>query len=115
MWQDIRRCLGLLAPSLRWRWAWLIPVVLAAAAAEAVGAAAVFGLIKIIGDPSQAATLPLARAVLDRLPSRDPHSVVLGFTVLVMAFYVARNALLAGAVYAQETVEIGRASCRERV
>src|SRR5688572_28144984 len=110
MWQDIGRCLGLLAPSLRWRWAWLIPVVLAAAAAEAVGAAAVFGLIKIIGDPSQAATLPLARVVLDRLPSRDPHSVVLGFTVLVMAFYVARNALLAGAVYAQETVAASSAA-----
>jgi ATP-binding cassette, subfamily B, bacterial PglK len=104
MWKDVRRCLALLAPAMRWRWALLIPVVLAAAAAETLGAAAVFGLIKIIGNPSQAATLPVARAVMDRLPARDPHSVVLAFTVLVMAFYVARNALLAGAVYAQETV-----------
>jgi ABC-type multidrug transport system fused ATPase/permease subunit len=110
MWQDIRRCLALLAPSLRWRWALLIPVVLAAAAAETIGAAAVFGLIKIIGDPSQAATLPVARAVIDRLPTRDPHSVVLAFTVLVMAFYVARNALLAAAVYAQETVAAASAA-----
>src|SRR5688572_8698846 len=104
MWQDIRRCLALLAPRLRWRWALLIPVVLAAAGAETMGAAAVFGLITIIGDPSQAATLPVARALVEHLPSRDPHSVVLAFTVLVMAFYVVRNALLAGAVYAQETI-----------
>ena len=61
MWQDIRRCLALLAPPLRWRWALLVPVVLAAAAAETMGAAAVFGLITIIGDPSQAATLATPR------------------------------------------------------
>ncbi|HUF93133.1 MAG TPA: ABC transporter transmembrane domain-containing protein, partial [Candidatus Limnocylindria bacterium] len=110
MWQDVRRSLRLLAPSLRWRWALLIPVVLAAAAAETIGAAAVFGLIKIIGDPSQATTLPVARAVVDLLPARDPHSVVLAFTVLVMVFYVARNALLAGAVYAQETIAAASAA-----
>jgi ATP-binding cassette subfamily C protein len=110
MWQDVRQCLALVAPSLRWRWALLIPVVLAAAAAETIGAAAVFGLIKIIGDPSQASSLPVARAVVERLPARDPQSVVLAFTVLVMAFYVTRNALLAAAVYAQETVAAASAA-----
>jgi len=65
MLNDVRACLGLLSPQARWRWAALIPLTLAAAAAEAVGRGG-------------------------RRRSR-----IRAFTLLVMAFYVGRNALLA--------------------
>jgi ATP-binding cassette subfamily C protein len=102
MWSDIRDCLALLPPGTRWRWAVLLPVTLLAAGAEAFGAAAVFGLIKIIGDPAQAATLPIASWIVARLPRRDAGSVVAAFTVLVMLFYVARNVLMSAVVWVQE-------------
>ena len=99
---DVRACLGLLSPWARWRWAALIPLALAAAAAEAVGAGAAFGLITILGDPARAAALPVAAWVYPHLPAHDSRSVVLAFTLLVIAFYVARNLLLAGVTWAQE-------------
>jgi ATP-binding cassette subfamily C protein len=102
MLSDVRACVGLLSPRARGRWLALIPLALAAAAAEAVGAGAAFGLITILGDPARAATLPVASWIYPRLPSRDGPSVILAFTLLVMAFYVARNALLAGVTWMQE-------------
>ena len=99
---DIRACLALLSPQARWRWMALIPVTLAAAVAEAVGAGAAFGLITILGDPARAATLPVAAWIYPRLPRQDPAAVILVFTLLVMAFYVARNALLTAVAWTQE-------------
>jgi ATP-binding cassette subfamily C protein len=102
MLNDVRACLGLLSPQARWRWAALIPLALAAAAAEAVGAGAAFGLISILGDPGRAATLPVTSWIYPHLPRQDDATVILVFTLLVMAFYVARNVLLALVTWAQE-------------
>src|SRR5262245_53301805 len=99
---DVRACLGLLSSRGRWRWAGLLPLALAAAAAEAVGAGAAFGLITILGDPTRAASLPVAAWVYPHLPAHDNRSVVLAFTLLVIAFYVARNVLLATVTWALE-------------
>src|SRR5712691_1576310 len=102
MLNDVRACLALLSRRARWRWAALIPLTLAAAAVEAVGAGAAFGLISILGDPGRAATLPVASRIYPYLPRHDPPAVILAFTVLVMTFYVARNALLAAVSWVQE-------------
>ncbi|HXD96450.1 MAG TPA: ABC transporter ATP-binding protein [Candidatus Acidoferrum sp.] len=102
MLNDVRACLGLLTPQARWRWAALIPLALAAAAAEAVGAGTAFGLITILGNPGRAATLPVASWIYPHLPRHDGPSVILAFTVLVMAFYIGRNALLALVTWVQE-------------
>jgi ATP-binding cassette, subfamily B, bacterial PglK len=102
MLSDVRTCLGLLSPQARWRWIALVPFALAAAAAEAVGAGAAFGLISILGDPGRAATLPIAGWIHGRLPWRDDASVIVVFTVLTMAFYVARNGLLAAVTWVEE-------------
>jgi ATP-binding cassette subfamily C protein len=99
---DVRACLGLLSPRARWRWLAIVPLALAAAGAEAVGAGAVFGLITILGDPARAATLPVASWIHARLPWREGPAVILVFTLLVMAFYIARNALLAAVTWVQE-------------
>lgn len=102
MFADIRACLSLLSPEARWRWAALLPLALAAAAAEAVGAGAAFGLISILGDPARAATLPVASWVYPYLPRQDPPAVILTFTLLVMSFYVGRNAFLTAVIWVQE-------------
>ena len=102
MLNDVRACLALLSPRARWRWAALIPLALGAAAAEAVGAGAAFGLISILGDPARAATLPVAARIYPYLPRHDASAVILAFTLLVMAFYVARNALLTAVAWVQE-------------
>ncbi len=102
MLNDVRACLGLLSPQARWRWAALIPLALAAAAAEAVGAGSAFGLISILGNPGRAATLPVASWIYPHLPRQDDASVILVFTLLVMAFYIARNGLLALVTWVQE-------------
>jgi len=99
---DIRACLSLLPPQVRWRWVALLPLALAAAAAEAVGAGAAFGLISILGDPARAATLPIASSFYAHLPRQDPPAVILTFTLLVMAFYIGRNAFLTAVTWVQE-------------
>jgi len=99
---DIRACLSLLPPQVRWRWVALLPLALAAAAAEAVGAGAAFGLISILGDPARAATLPIASSLYAHLPRQDPPAVILTFTLLVMAFYIGRNAFLTAVTWVQE-------------
>jgi ATP-binding cassette subfamily C protein len=102
MWADIRACLSLLPPQVRWRWLALLPLALAAAAAEAVGAGAAFGLISILGDPARAATLPVASWFYPHMPRQDPPAVILTFTLLVMAFYIGRNAFLTAVTWVQE-------------
>ena len=102
MFADIRVCLSLLSPEARWRWLALLPLALAAAAAEAVGAGAAFGLISILGDPARAARLPVASWIYPHLPRHDPPAVILAFTLLVMAFYIARNAFLTAVTWVQE-------------
>jgi ATP-binding cassette subfamily C protein len=99
---DLRACLSLLPPGTRWRWLALVPVALAAAAAEAVGAGAAFGLITILGDPGRAATLPVAGWIHARLPRHDSATVIVTFTLLVIAFYIARNGLLTLVAWVQE-------------
>ena len=102
MFADIRACLSLLSPQARWRWLALLPLALAAAASEAVGAGAAFGLISILTDPSRAATLPIASWFYPHLPRQDPPAVILTFTLLVMAFYIGRNAFLTAVTWVQE-------------
>lgn len=100
----VRHALGLLTPRERARWAGLVPLALLAAAMEASGAAVVFGLIKILGDPTQASHLPIASAIYRALPWHDNKSVVLSFTVLVACFYVSKNLLLAIVAFIQSKV-----------
>jgi ATP-binding cassette subfamily C protein len=89
----------MLPRSMRGRWLALTPLALVTAVLESVGAAAVFGLIQIVADPARARTLPVASRIVDWLPSDDAQAVVLGFTVLVGLFYLAKNALAGLSAY----------------
>jgi ATP-binding cassette subfamily C protein len=89
---------------MRWWWAGLIPLAAMAALLEAVGAAAVFALIKIMGDPSQVSTLPVVSTISRALPWQGERATILSFTVLVALFYILKNCLLAVVAYIQNKV-----------
>ncbi|MBI5544454.1 MAG: ABC transporter ATP-binding protein [Deltaproteobacteria bacterium] len=104
---DIRAALALEGPGALRRWAALLPRALTSAAAEAAGAAAVFGLVRILADPRQATGLPVVSSLLPLLPDHAPRTVLLWLTVLAMLVYLARNAVLALSWAAQERVVFG--------
>jgi len=90
----LRKCLVFLTPAERWRWLALIPMAAATAVAEAVGAAVVFVLIKIIGHPSDITKLPLGQTFVALLPWQDDKSIVLAATIGVALFYLVKNIAL---------------------
>jgi ATP-binding cassette, subfamily B, bacterial PglK len=100
----LRKCLTFLPLQARWRWAWLVPLAVTGALLEAIGAATVFALIKIISNPSQATSLPVISTIYTILPWHEERRVVFSFTILVALFYILKNILLAVVAYTQSTV-----------
>jgi ATP-binding cassette subfamily C protein len=78
-----------------------VPLVLLTALFEAAGAAAVFGLIRVLTDPAQATALPVAGALLRRLPPLEPRATVVLFALSVALFYALKNGLGALSAWAQ--------------
>lgn len=99
MWSTVKKCLAMLPPGHRLRWALLTPLGLLAGAVEAGAAAAVFGLIAIISDPSKISTLPVASVIASWLPWSGTVAIVLTFTVLVALYHVGKNALVVATAY----------------
>lgn len=89
----IRGVFALLPPGLRRRWLWLVPVSIVAALAEALGAAAVFALIAVLGDPASTRDMPVIGRLLGQLPWQGDRASVVGFTAIIVVFYWAKNAL----------------------
>jgi ATP-binding cassette subfamily C protein len=107
----IRQALALLPPAMRRQWAALVPLSLAAAGAEALGAAALYVLIRIVGDPAAAERLPVVTA----LTGGDWRSTVVTFTVLLALFYLAKNAFQIWQTWVQTArVAEGRAEIARR-
>jgi ATP-binding cassette subfamily C protein len=105
----VRRALSMLPSELR-RWWLAVPLLgIITGAAEAGAALAVFTLIKIISDPSQVDTLPVAAWVARHFPRQDAAGVILQFTLLVTLYYVSKNLLLVGAQYVNHRV-VGQSS-----
>ena len=105
----VRECVAMLPPERR-RW-WLVVPLLAllTGAAEAGAAAAVFGLITIVGDPAQVARIPVAAWLASHLPHRDTSQLILLLTLLVAVYHVAKNLLLVAAQYARHRI-VGESS-----
>lgn len=96
VYETLRQCVAMLQPRMRWRWAALIPITLLTSLIEAGAAAAVFALIKVVGEPSQITRLPIASTVVAVLGISSPRSQVLTFTALVLSYYVCKNLLAIG-------------------
>jgi ABC-type multidrug transport system fused ATPase/permease subunit len=98
---SVRKCRAFLSPRMRWRWAVMIPLSVAAAGLEALGAAGVFFLIKIVSDPARLAEWPFASALTSRLPWQGEKAVVEFLTAALAIFYLLKNGLLAYVAYAE--------------
>ncbi|MGH7786465.1 MAG: ABC transporter ATP-binding protein [Candidatus Binatia bacterium] len=100
----LRHCLRLLPRRLR-RWWLLVPLMAAlTGVAEGAMAAAVFGLVSIIGDPTAVTRLPVAAQIAPLLPWQDARSQVLCFTALVALATVGKNLLLAALQYLRHKI-----------
>ena len=97
----LKRCLVLIPPRLRWRWAALVPLLLLTAVLEMVGAAAVYGLIRVLVDPGEARSLPVVGLLLRALPSLDDRTTIVAFAALVGLFYVVKNGVGIVSVWAR--------------
>ena len=100
----LRQCIAMLPAAMRWRWAALIPLSLMTGTVEAGAAAAVFALIKIIGDPAQINRIPVAATIAAALPGSAPRTQVLVFTGLVAVYYVIKNLLVIGTQYLRHKI-----------
>lgn len=93
-----------LDPRDRARWLWLVPLVSLAAVVEAIGALAVFGLLRIVVEPERVKTTPVVVEVWRRWPDSDLQTLVAALTISVALFYVGRAFFLTWVEWIKESV-----------
>jgi len=114
--RDLRAILSSIDGRLRARWALLVPVMGAAAIIEALGAIAVFGLLRQVIEPHRVRTAPVVSQVWQAWPSDDPPAIIASLTAAVAVFYIARAAYLVWAEWLKEaTVARSAAQAAERL
>jgi ABC-type multidrug transport system fused ATPase/permease subunit len=101
--RDIRAILGWLDGNLRFRWALLVPIMSIAAVIEAAGAIAVFGLLRMVIEPSRVRSAPVVSELWQAWPTDNPPAIVAVLTGIVAALYVVRALFLAWAEWIKET------------
>jgi ABC-type multidrug transport system fused ATPase/permease subunit len=113
---DLRAIFGWIDGRLRLRWALLIPVVSVAALLEAIGAIAVFGLLRLIVEPHRVRFTPGVSDLWQAWPSDDPAAILAVLIALVAGFYILRAAFLIWAEWFKEsTVARSGAKAAERL
>ena len=114
--RDLKSVLGWLPARERWRWLLLVPVAMLAALIEAVGALAVFGLLRLVVDPEQVRSAPVVSRLWSMWPNNDPRALVAALTLGVGMFYVLRAAFLSWAEWLRQgTVYRSSALAAERL
>ncbi len=111
MLSDLRAIFGWIDRRLRLRWALLVPVVSAAALLEAVGAIAVFGLLRLVVEPHRVRVTPVVKDIWLAWPTDNPPAIVAALTLAVAVFYVVRALLLSWAEWMKEST-IGRSAAQ---
>ncbi len=101
MLRTLRKAIYFLDAKQRRAWLGLAPLGVATAAMEAIGAATVFALIRLIDEPTQPEAIPLV-AALHRVSLGWEVSPIVSFATFVGGFYIAKNALRLLEVYARE-------------
>lgn len=101
--RDLITILGWIEARLRWRWVLLLPVMSVAALLEALGALAIFGLLRLVVEPDRIWSVPWA-ARLWPSPSAADTAQALGLAIAAVAgFYLLRAAFLAWAEWLKES------------
>lgn len=104
MLSDLRAIAAWLDPRDRVRWLLLVPLVSLGAIVEAIGALAVFGLLRIVVDPERVRTTPVVVEVWRRWPDGSLQTLVAALIVVVAVFYLARALFLTWVEWVKESV-----------
>jgi ABC-type multidrug transport system fused ATPase/permease subunit len=102
--RDLRAIFRWIDRRLRLQWVALVPVVAVAAVLEALGAVAVFGLLRLVVEPHRVRTTPGVSEIWAAWPTDDPAAIVALLIGLVATFYVLRAAYLVWAEWFKESV-----------
>jgi ATP-binding cassette, subfamily B, bacterial PglK len=94
MLKDLRAMASWITAADRARWLVLVPLVSTAALVEAMGALAVFGLLRVIIEPQRLQVMPVVSDLWRRWPNDDVRTILAALTVAVAMFYVARAVFL---------------------
>jgi ATP-binding cassette subfamily C protein len=114
--RELRAILGWIDGRLRLRWALLVPVVCVASLLEAIGAIAVFGLLRLIVEPHRVRITPGVSQIWLAWPTDDPAAVVGLLIGLVALFYMLRGLYLTWAEWLKEsTVARSAAKAADRL
>jgi ABC-type multidrug transport system fused ATPase/permease subunit len=97
----LRKCVSMLPAGWRWGWMMLPAFAVISGAVEAGAAAAIYGLVKVIGDPAAITQLPIASHLAPWLPTADPRHTVVAFTLVVALFLLAKNMVVMATQYAR--------------
>ena len=97
----------------------LVPIAALAAIIEAAGALAVFGLLRLVVDPTQVRTAPVVSSLWRVMNGNDERAVVALLALAVGMFYIFRAVFLSwvewvrhGVIYASSTAAAGRLLAR---
>jgi ATP-binding cassette, subfamily B, bacterial PglK len=113
---DLRAIFAWIDGRLRLRWAILVPVVCLAALLEAIGAIAVFGLLRLVVEPHRVRITPGVSELWLAWPTDDPPAIVALLIALVAVFYVLRAMFLIWAEWLKEsTVARSAAKAADRL
>jgi ATP-binding cassette, subfamily B, bacterial PglK len=107
MWQDLRAVMGWLPARARTRWLLLLPIAGVAALVEALGALAVFGLLRLVVDPAAVRTAPVVSQLAAQWPTADPRALVAVLALAIGLFYIVRGAFLAWVEWLRQGVVFG--------
>jgi ATP-binding cassette subfamily C protein len=114
--RELRAIFGWIDGRLRLRWALLVPVVCLASLLEAVGAVAVFGLLRLVVEPHRVRITPGVAEIWLAWPTDDPRAILGLLIALVALFYVLRGLYLTWAEWLKEsTVARSAAKAADRL
>ncbi|MDX2171337.1 MAG: ABC transporter ATP-binding protein [Deltaproteobacteria bacterium] len=102
-------CVAMVPAERRPGWAALPVLALVTALAEAGAAAAVFGLITLVGDPTQMSRIPIAAWLAARMPDRQPQELIVILALLVVVYHVGKSALVVWTQYLRHRI-VGESS-----
>jgi len=109
--RDLAAIFGWIDGRLRLRWALLVPVMAAAAVLEAIGALAVFGLLRLVVEPHRVRVTPVVKDLWVSWPTDNPPEIVALLIAAVAAFYVLRALFLGWAEWLKEST-VARSAAR---
>lgn len=100
MWRNLKTCFAFIDPARRWRWGALGLLAVFAASLDSVGAAAVYGLVKLLDTPERLAADPAVGRLL-RASGLEPLELVIAAACGLAGFFVVKNLALLGVAHLQ--------------